>query len=133
MSRSGCHVKPEQIFSLIFGYSDRWTDWLGGTQSGAGNYVAYTTAPGSDEIFVVHVVFIRNTSGARGQAFIEARDGVETYVLNWDAGLARYETMLYSGSLVLKGGDQIRVRMNDCLDGDVISAGAWGYKMTLTQ
>jgi len=130
---SGCHVKPEQIFNLIFGYNDRWAHDLSGVVSGDGAYSASVGLVDDTEIYVAQFVYIRNRSGQRGDSFIRFHDGTDMYYAALAVTPTRYTPLIWNGSVPMKYGDQVYVKQDSCLNNDVMEAGVWGYKMKLTQ
>lgn len=130
---NGCHVQPEQMFNLIFGYNDRHAEDLGGAKSGDGGWDVSSSAIASDEIWVVQFVYLRNQSGARGNVLLRFHDGTDYYIGGAATTPARNVPTVWNGAVPLKAGDTVNVFQGLCLDGDNIQAGAWGYKMKLTQ
>lgn len=118
---------------LIWGYSDRWLEDLGGTKSGAGNYQKFGAVVPAGYVYVLQALFIRNDSGARGRAYLEVYDGSDMYSLVTVMVPARYEVCAWDGALVLKAGDRVVVTQHTCLDADVLKGGSWGYKMKVTE
>lgn len=117
---------------LVFGVSYAWTEWLGGTQSGAGQYEATTAPVPAGYVYVLQKFFIQNASGARGSAFLRVYDGTNPYYMAYSTGLATWEPLLLPGPFVLIQGHNAAITMNTCLDGDDVRGGAWGYKMIAT-
>ena len=56
----------------LFAVNDRWNEWLGGTQSGAGAYTKSSTAVPAGYIYVLQFVFMSNQTGARGRIILRA-------------------------------------------------------------
>lgn len=106
--------------------------WLGGTKVGAGEYTQSSTAVPAGYVYVLQFVFMSNQTGARGRIILRADDGTNNYSFEFVSAPARYEVVSYTGALVLKAGDTVKVSQTSCLDGDVIQAGVWGYMMKLS-
>jgi len=119
--------------SLVFGYSERLYEDLGGTQSGAGDYGKHSTAVPAGEIHIVQAITIRNETGARGRAQIHTRANGTFILLASLVTPVRYEPVEFAGPLCLAEGDQIYVIQYSCLDSDGIVSGLWGYKMKIAE
>ena len=117
--------------NTIFGVYEGWTQWLGGTQSGNGTFSALTTGVPSGYIYVVQGVTIKNDTAVRGLTSIGFHDGSNYYYMKAEIPSAAAIPVTNKAPMVLKAGDKVRVIMQSCLDGDVISAGVWGYKMKI--
>lgn len=118
---------------MVWGYSDRYFEDLGGTKSGDGTYSSYGTPVPEGEVWVVQGLYISNESGARGYASLFLYVGASGYFLYNNQTPARYEHMRWDGALVLKAGDKARIFQLSCLDGDTINGGVWGYKMKVAE
>lgn len=119
--------------AMLWGYSDRLVENLGGTQSPAGNYVASSTAVPAGEVHTLQTVSILNTSGARGAVYVRVvLAGVSVY-LAYSAGLATWVPLIFATPITLKQGDYVVLQMNSCLDLDVLYAGICGYKMKIAE
>ena len=115
--------------NVPFGVYDRWSEWLGGTKSGDGTYSAVSTAVPADYVYVVQGVFAQNDTMPRGLTSIGFSDDSYWYYMKSIVPTLASESVSVLAPMVLKQGDQVRVIVQSCLDGDVISAGARGYKM----
>ena len=118
---------------MVWGYSDRWTEALGGTKSGAGTYSKYTTAVPAGSVYVLEFVELQNNSGARGTVGMEVKNGVAAYAVAYFITPPQYRACIWLGRLTLKAGDQVRVTQPNCLDGDVLYGVAWGYEMKVAE
>lgn len=118
-----------QKLNLLFGVQDRWMENLGGTKSGAGSYIKLSTAVPAGYIYVVQILAAYNATTAPDYISLYLNDSATNYliakVLTPGVGIPLY----VAGQYVLKAGDMVRVLVAGCLDGDVIGAFVWGYKM----
>lgn len=114
--------------NTIWGFKDRVYHSLGGTKSGAGQYIQWIGGPGAGEVWVVQSVFIQNLTGARGQAilYVGAAPGDSVLASNPAPGL---EAVVWTGEVVMEEGGNLHVTQDACLDGDVIEAAMVGYMM----
>jgi len=118
---------------LIWGYSDRWVVDLGETKDGDGNYEKSTTAVGAGEVYVLQAVTFYNETGVRGQASVWGMGGVNYLCLARDSAPAINEVVRWTGKLVLKQGDYVRVQQLNCINNDVLNVKVWGYKMKVAE
>lgn len=117
--------------ALTWGYTARWAEDLSETKSGAGNYVAGTVAVPAGYVYVAQFMYIRNVSGSRGNVSMRFVGDAVNYYAVFDTGPVQYIPIVWSGNVPLEAGDSILITMNTCLDGDVVQAGVWGYKMAV--
>lgn len=117
--------------ALLWGYTDRYSEDLGGTKSGAGQYVGTGTSVPAGEVWTVNFVTLRNQTGSRGAGLLMVHDGSLYYRFAYEASSTQSIPLIFTGSLPLKEGDYIQVRMDACSDNDVLQAGVWGYKMAV--
>lgn len=118
--------------ALLWGYSDRWAEWLGETKSGAGAFSGLTVVVPAGYVYVARFAFVRNNTGNRGAASIAFYDATNYHYCAYDASPVAWVPLLWNGALPLKAGDRMYTGMASCLDADVIQAGVWGYKMKVT-
>lgn len=115
--------------NVIWGYKDRWTQDLSETKSGDGDFLKWVPQVPAGYVYVVQFAYMRNDTGQRGAAEIEAYNGMHYWTLERDDSLAANELLSWVGNLVLKESDQLNFFMGSCLNGDVMHAGVWGYTM----
>jgi len=118
---------------MLWGYSAGWAEDLSGTQSGAGNYLATTTAVPAGYVYVLQSAMIRNDVNARTRADIYLARSGSNYLIYVNAAPVVAIGNIVNGSWVLMPGDQVLVYYVGCLDGDVLVGGVWGYKMAIGQ
>jgi len=118
---------------LLWGYSDRWHEDLGGTQSGAGTYSGYTTAVPAGYVYVLQVASLRNASGARGRMYIQVYSNSTFVELASALTPAQNWSLVSQATIVLKEGDRVQILQTTCSDGDTLYGGAWGYKMKIAE
>jgi len=130
---SGCHVQPEQMFNLIFGYKDRYAEKIDWTMAGASETKSTTAVP-AGEIWILNSLSIRNINGAATNFTVFlAVAAVEYVTCAWASGYVAYQTLYWNGSIVLKEGDNVRFLVTAAAAGENIEARIWGYKMKLSQ
>lgn len=119
--------------ALLWGYTDRWEEDLGEAGVAAGHWTTSSTAVPAGYVYKLELAVLSNGSGARGLATISVHGAANAYVVKYSVGLAQYEPHLLTGAFTLKEGDKIDFRMNNCLVGDLLYAGVWGYKMAIAE
>lgn len=118
---------------LMWGYTDRLFESLGGIKSGDGVYDVQSSAVPAGEIHVIQRVSLRNVSGSRGTMLFSTGTGGVWITLAWAATQPQFTPLMVAGPIVIKAGDTIRVLQNNCLNGDVLEGGIWGYKMKVAE
>jgi len=118
--------------ALLWGYTERYAENLGGTKSGDGTYEQSGTVVPSGEVWVVECISLYNHSGARGAIALQVNDGTTNYAVTRNLTPVQYELVSFIGRLTLEAGDKVLVQQSACLDGDVLRGVAWGYKMAVT-
>jgi len=119
--------------ALVWGYSEKWAWVMDGTQSGDGNFVASTNVVPAGEIWILQCIYIRNQTGARGYQDLRVYGGGGYCVMGYSATPGVNEPLIWNGQIVLEEDDYARVLQTSCLNGDVIGACAWGYKMKVAE
>lgn len=114
---------------MVWTYNDRLADNVGGTKSGAGTYIAWSTTPPAGEVQKVEFVLVQNNSTAPSWVAIYVFDGTNTFTAGFKATPGLSTPFVVYGPFTLKPGDKAGVSVGGCLDGDVISGVVWGYKM----
>lgn len=118
---------------LLWGFSEHYFENLGGTKDGDGTYETSSTAIPADYIYVVQCVLICNENAARGMARIALRPANEFHAIAYKLTPARYEPTVWEGAIALHEGDQVSVQQLSCINGDVLRASIWGYKMKIAE
>lgn len=115
--------------NTIWGYEERWAQNVGQTMGSDTYFHRSTTRPPEGYVYVLQCAYVRNETGARGFAYIEVADSnVWAELVRVDA-LGQQELLNWTGAIVLSDLDRIVLHIESCLTGDVIKAGAWGYRM----
>jgi len=130
---AGCHVKPEQMFNLIFGYNDRVTDYAVKDSSATGFLDQVFPVVGPDVIYVVQAIWCQPRESATAVAYMGIKDGTNPHWIGASGVLAQYEPYTVTGQFVLKQGDQVLVSVMSGGDTKEFWMGYWGYKMKLVQ
>lgn len=128
----GCHVQPEQIFNLIFGYNDRYAESFGKTATGATEICLGTQVP-AGEVWIVEAIAGANATRRATLIYLQVYDGTIHMPLNIAQPDATSLMLFWEGKITLKQTDRIRIVITGCVATDVLTAYAWGYKMKLTQ
>ena len=118
---------------MVWGYSDRYFEDLGGTQENGGTYSAYGTEVPPGEVWVIQSMRLTNITGARGYINFYAYAGAASHVLYYRKTPAVGEYDFWEGAVALKAGDKVRVIQASCLDDDVLYGSVWGYKMKVAE
>jgi len=118
---------------LVFGYSDRWEQDLSETLVGNQNWSGNTALVPSGYIYVAQFMHLQNNSGVRGSRYMAFRVGVTVHHCAYTTTPPQYIPDIWNGGVPLKEGDYIAMYQGSCLDGDVIKAGVWGYKMKIAE
>lgn len=119
--------------SLLWGFSERWSQWLGETKDGDGQFSKSSTAVPVGYIYVIQAAYIKNETGARGAAYFRAYDGGIYHPVVGALTPAQNEITTLYGPFVLEEGDKINLAQDSCLNNDVMVAGVWGYKMKVAE
>lgn len=119
--------------AMLWGYSDRWGEDIGGVKSGDGTYSKYTVAVPAGYVYVVQIITLRNMSGARSTIAFYLRDSVTDLIILRYPAPAQHELITLQAAFVLKEGDQIKVTQDLCLNGDGLQGLVWGYKMKVAE
>jgi len=117
--------------NTLWGYKDRYTEWMGENMSADEDYGAYSDLVPEGWVYVVNEMHLQNQSGARGEAALYMYDGVRMYPLALKPSLLQNEVLVWTGHLVLKEDDRAHSEMKSCLTGDIVRCGVWGYKMAV--
>lgn len=129
----GCHVKPEQMFNLIFSYYDQYLELLETDDAPAGAFALSGTAVPADEVWVVRFVTARNKITNPSQIRIGILEGATLYPFVEAVAPGANIFVELNGMLVLKEADKVRARFGGCVLGDDLEVNISGYKMKLTQ
>lgn len=121
-----------QRLGLLWGYSDRWGEYLGETKSGDGQYSRTTAVVPPGYVYVVQAAYIKNETAARGPMYFRAYDGGIYHPVVGVLAPAQNQIVTLSGPFVLKAGDAMNLAQDSCLNNDTMVAGVWGYKMKVT-
>lgn len=118
-----------QKLSLLWGYTDRFAENLGGTKSGAGTYNKFTTAVPAGEVWIIEAVEAHNNTTNPSFVALYIYDGTTTFVLKVVSTPGIGVPTLVTGRWTLKAGDKVGFDVGGCVDSDAIAGFAWGYKM----
>lgn len=115
--------------NIPFGYSERLVlaDVYEHDEVGIFDYDFDAVPEG--ETWWVQFIHCRDQTAAVGMTQIMLVGGGESLVLAYKESMIRWESCIYTGLLVLSEGDYLKIRINECAEGDDIDLGLWGYKM----
>lgn len=130
---AGCHLDPKQAFSLIFGYTDRYLEFVQNLNAAAGSNVLRGTAVPADEVWVVTSMLCFNSNNACTAVDMGVYDGSLDYFAVRVKALAKATPLYIHPHLVMKEGDQASTTLRGCTLNDNIYLHVLGYKMKLTQ
>jgi hypothetical protein len=128
----GCHVKPEQIFNLIFGYSDHYAEWTRDNNMPAGFKRETGLVVPAGEIWVLNNVGAQNQQRA-GDITLGINDGTNNYSLTRGTASGGAGPVSWNGQLVLPAGWSVSWDFNNTVLNDDCIWWAVGYKMVLSQ
>lgn len=129
----GCHVKPEQIFNLIWGYNDQYFEVVSDLTADAGTNILLGTQVPDDELWVVTSVATYNNTNKPGASMVGVLKGGDYNVLNSDAPSAKSVAVTWSGLATMVKDDRAFAILTGCTANDDIYLYAHGYKMKLAQ
>ena len=130
---SGCHVQPEQMFNLIFGYNDQYAEVVSSTNAVVGTNELLGTVVPSGEVWVVTAALAFDVQTAASAICIGLYDGSEYYYAIREKSPAAASPVNLVSTYVMKPGDKALGRFFGCVAGDDIYAHFLGYKMKLSQ
>jgi len=129
----GCHVQPEQMFNLIWGYNDIWDEVMGFTATATSGSKSSGVVP-AGEIQVLQVATMYNQTRAGSTiAWVIVNPSAKWFELSSQTALAQYAPGVWSGTVVLAAGDYVLLSYAAVQVNDVLVGGVRGYKMKLTQ
>lgn len=130
---NGCHVQPEQMFNLIWGYNGHFAQYLTHTKSGAGEYNMDFTSVPSDEVWMLQALAAADFHAVvRVVGSIETTGGVWAPVFDTDL-VAATEYMCWTGAIVIPPLAFATISFKAVGNGHVVRGRICGYKMKLTQ
>lgn len=128
----GCHVQPEQMFNLIFGYAGQVLEATSAVGAGA-NKSTYSTAVPADEVHVITNVAARHDDGDNRTLMLRVWDGADYYHIARLGNVPKTDVLDRQGMWILVEGDMIEARALSLGAGDNVYVEINGYKMILTQ
>lgn len=108
-------------------FDDRYSEYLGETKSGDGDYVSESTPVPEGKVLILEHAHFINYTGTRGEMIMLVYDGSTEYPLQYLPSIPAMELFYWSGRLTLKEGDYFVVEQENCINGDELDAGIWGY------
>jgi len=116
---------------MVWGYTSRWRENLGGTQAAPGNFSKNTSAVPAGYVYVAQFAFVRNDSRNPTASAINLISGGTYYIMAFETAPVQWVPLVWNGGVPLIEGDVLNVIMTGCLAGDVCEAGVWGYQMKI--
>jgi len=118
---------------MVFGYSDRWAENAEGAATGAGNAVAVTAAVPAGYVYVLQQAEAFHDAAAAVELLVTPIAGALVCGLVHELAAAAWVHYSWTGSLVLKAGDQIAATAAAPGDGKKVHLHTWGYKMKVAE
>lgn len=118
---------------MVWGYSDRYIEeWSTATAEAGTNTHTFGTVPDGEVRVVTHVIMYNATSNP-SHAVIFVYDGSSSYRVRYKVGPGAGGEVLFTGQLVLRKDDRIRVQWLGCVAGDDLYTYVFGYKMKVAE
>jgi len=130
---AGCHVQPEQMFNLIWGYNGQYLERVEVANATAGKNVLLGTEVPPGELWVVTGLVARDESNVVTSGAVGVYDGSEYVHAGYTADPARRVPITYSGLLPMVEGDKASATFWGCTLNDDLDLWIVGYKMKLAQ
>ena len=128
----GCHVQPEQMFNLIFGYSDAFAETIEVVGTG-GNDVAGGSIVPSGEVWVATGISAQHNDPTARHTMLGVNDGTDSHSLLRQQDLAQWFMLAEAVHWVLKAGWTVYAQFNSLGIGREGSLRVLYYKMILVQ
>jgi len=129
----GCHVQPEQMFNLIWGYNAPYAERVSNLNAGAGaNFLLGTIVP-TGEVWVACSLTAYDANNNPTAITLGLFDNVGSYDLTRRAGPGVNVTIEWNGLAVASAGGKFYAYITGCVAGDDIYLDIVGYKMKLSQ
>lgn len=129
----GCHVQPEQMFNLIWGYNAIYKERISNTNANAGANFLYGTVVPTGQLWVGASLVGFNVNRSPTAISLGLYDGTTWYNLTQRAGAGAGVTIEWTGLAPLAAGSRFFAYITGCAAGDDIYLDIVGYKMVLTQ
>lgn len=129
---AGCHLKPEQLFSLLFGYSEEWleNDFVTGAATPGD---VYLTAVPAGEIWVVTHAMCRHTDPAARTIAAGIYDGANPSYFFQGVGVAAQVYVESPVWWVLPAGYQVTATANTLAAARRLYVYVTGFKQIISQ
>ena len=129
---TGCHVQPEQMCNLIFGYNSGYYEYLTDVSAPAGTIFKYGTIVPDGEAWVVQSVAGCNVN-RQAVVILCVNSGANYVVLADVLTPAANRYGVWTGSFVMGPGARFCVIFFGTILNDDVYWAAGGYKMVLSQ
>lgn len=130
---AGCHVKPEQMFHLIWGYNEQYFERVLNETAALGTNVLLGKQVPENELWVVTAVSSYNADHKPDAVIIGILKDTTYNTLFSDAPSAANVTVAWSGLATMVKDDRAFGILTGCTANDDIALYIHGYKMKLTQ
>jgi len=130
---AGCHVQPEQMFNLIFGYNAQYAEYVSTITGAAPDRWVYLSEVPVGEVWVVTNISASDVTAAPSSIQLYVYDGAGYFSLAEDTSPVRAAMTVAQGWFVMKFGDRIAIRYRGVVAGHSTYGTALGFKMKLTQ
>lgn len=128
----GCHVQPEQMFNLIFGYNSGYIEEGFDLSAPAGTVTKDLSTVPSGEVWVICAARAINNSRL-ARCVIVVHDAAGNYTLQDQTTTASQNSVVWSGALPVAAGSNMRFYFQGTTLNDDLYYSALGYKMKLSQ
>jgi len=123
------HDEDAFLTNLIFGYNDRHSEHKHVIAPASAAYTLDFTAVPAGEVWIIQAIFGRNANSPMDFLLLCVHDGANDAPLYIATSPAAGSWHAWTGSVVCKAGDKVRLYFYNATVGDNLIAHAWGYKM----
>jgi len=130
---TGCHVQPEQMFNLIWGYNAAYAERISNLAASLGANFLYGTVVPAGELWVAVSLVAFDTIHNPDLISLGVYDATTWFNLTQKAGPGIGATVEWTGIAPIPAGSKAFAYFTSCNAGDDIYLDIIGYKMKLTQ
>ena len=128
----GCHIQPEQMFNLIFGYNGTYIDQKSNLNASEGPNWLYGNVVPVGEVWVITVMRGINLNRTT-EILLGSYDGTTISAVQDCVQPSTSASVVWSGMMVLPAGYRTIAGFVSCQAGDDIYFDIHGYKMKVSQ
>jgi len=130
---AGCHVQPEQMLQLIWGYNAVVGQSVAKLSTGGVTTDCVSAAVATDEAWVVQITTSRHTDPAARRLQLFVNRGGTIITLLDKTGVVVTESINLNSSFTMVAGDTLTARGVNLVNGCTLYLDYVGYKMKLSQ